>query len=61
MTNKIEPGRMTPGEIECLTKVVNYLFHDEEKHYLEYGPEGREDHIFKSVFVLDGVVNRQPD
>ena len=59
MHNKIGAGRITPGEIECLRRAVNYLYHDEEKDFLQHDPKDRENHIFKSVFILEGVVNRQ--
>ena len=56
----MEPGKLTTGEIECLRKVVEYLY-DERSDYEAREPEDRENHIFKSVFVLNGVVNRQPE
>ena len=54
-----EAGRITPKELEHLRTVVNYCYDDERKDYESRDPEDREDHIFKSVFVLEGVVNRQ--
>ena len=35
------------------------IYHDERKDFEESYPERREDHIFKSVLVLESVVNRQ--
>lgn len=50
---------MNAIELEHLRKVLEYLYHDEEKDYEARAPGDRENHIFKSVFILEGVVNRQ--
>ena len=51
--------QMTPKELDHLRTVVNYLYDDEQKDYECNRPEDRENHIFKSIFVLEGFVNRQ--
>ena len=52
-------AQMTVAELEHLCNVVEYLYHEEQKDYECCDSEDREDHIFNSIFVLDGVVNRQ--
>lgn len=36
----------------ALERVVEYLYDEELKHYLDTPPEEREGHIFESFFVL---------
>ena len=55
----MEPGKITTGEIECLRNIVNYLWDNEEKDFMEHTTDDRTNHIFKSVYVLAAAVNRQ--
>ncbi|MFA5942588.1 MAG: hypothetical protein WC798_02865 [Candidatus Paceibacterota bacterium] len=45
------------SEHKALTRIVNYLYRDEKKHYEEAAEP--EDHIFRDVLVLDNVLGEE--
>ena len=46
-------------EYEAIKKIVEYMYDDEKKHYLESGKEDREDHIYTYVKQLKHLATYQ--
>ena len=43
----------TKNALHHIKKVIEYLYHDEHKHYESSSKQDQESHIFKSVRYLD--------
>lgn len=51
-TDPIDFEAATPTVSEALWAVVNYLYEDEQRHYLESDPAERNSHIYQSLDII---------
>ena len=51
---------MNEKEFEAIIKLVEYLEHDEKKHYLESEPANRKNHIYIHVKRVKKWINSNP-
>ena len=45
-------GNMNKDELDALVRVIDYMYYDELRDYLDQDDEGRENHILNDLRIL---------